>query len=226
MEIKLLDYDHERDFQAMHRMYCEVGWLEDTDDQAKIHEALSESVYEGVAFHIDGRGGVRGPHHARCHAPSRVGSRPCRRRWRNHQPGGPQARGRQAGDGCSDRPAGGGGQRDLGPRHVRTRLLRPPRLRQRRVLPVAEIRPGDTQRQPAIPTAETPDQGQLAGRAPSSAWASPRPWRLCPARAGDHASRTGVHAESHRPRLLRRTGRYAFPLLLGRDPRRGGSLPP
>ena len=54
MEIKLLDYDHERDFQAMNRMYCEVGWVEDTDDQAKIHEALSESVYEGVAFHIDG----------------------------------------------------------------------------------------------------------------------------------------------------------------------------
>ena len=54
MNFELLDYDHERDFKAMHRMYCEVGWVDDTDEHAKIHEGLSKDVYDGVVFHLDG----------------------------------------------------------------------------------------------------------------------------------------------------------------------------
>lgn len=53
MNIEIADYDHERDFEAVDRIYREVGWLE-TDDDTKVHEELAQAVYEGVVFRLDG----------------------------------------------------------------------------------------------------------------------------------------------------------------------------
>ena len=53
MKIELRDYDHERDFEALDRIYHEVGWL-DSDDDSKLHEEHARSVYEGVVFCLDG----------------------------------------------------------------------------------------------------------------------------------------------------------------------------
>ena len=53
MKIELRDYDHERDFEAVDRIYHEVGWL-DSDDDSKRHEEHARSVYEGVVFCLDG----------------------------------------------------------------------------------------------------------------------------------------------------------------------------
>ncbi len=53
MHIELRDYDHERDFEAVDRIYHEVGWLE-TGDDSKLHEQLARAVYEGVVFCLDG----------------------------------------------------------------------------------------------------------------------------------------------------------------------------
>ena len=53
MDIEIADYDHERDFQAVDRIYREVGWLESEDD-SKVHEELARAVYEGVVFRLDG----------------------------------------------------------------------------------------------------------------------------------------------------------------------------
>ena len=53
MHIEIADYDHERDFQAVDRIYREVGWLESEDD-SKVHEELARAVYEGVVFRLDG----------------------------------------------------------------------------------------------------------------------------------------------------------------------------
>ena len=52
MNIELLDYDHKRDFEALHRIYREVGWL-DREDQTEDHERLAAG-YEGVVFRLDG----------------------------------------------------------------------------------------------------------------------------------------------------------------------------
>ena len=53
MNVEIADYDHERDFKAVDRIYREVGWLE-TDDDTKVHEELARTVYEGVVFRLDG----------------------------------------------------------------------------------------------------------------------------------------------------------------------------
>lgn len=52
MNIEIADYDHERDFKAVDRIYREVGWLE--KDDTKVHEELARAVYEGVVFRLDG----------------------------------------------------------------------------------------------------------------------------------------------------------------------------
>ena len=53
MDLEIRDYDHERDFEAVDRIYREVGWLESEDD-TKAHEELARAVYEGVVFCLDG----------------------------------------------------------------------------------------------------------------------------------------------------------------------------
>lgn len=52
MNIEIADYDHERDFKAVDRIYREVGWIE--KDDTKVHEELARAVYEGVVFRLDG----------------------------------------------------------------------------------------------------------------------------------------------------------------------------
>jgi len=54
MKIELLDYDHERDFKAVDRIYYEVGWLDGTPEETKLHERVAADVYEGVVFRLDG----------------------------------------------------------------------------------------------------------------------------------------------------------------------------
>ena len=53
MKIELDDYDHERDFEAVDRIYREVGWL-DIEDDSKTHADLARAAYEGVVFRLDG----------------------------------------------------------------------------------------------------------------------------------------------------------------------------
>ncbi len=52
MDVEVRDYDHERDFAAVDRIYREVGWLKSEDSKA--HEELARTVYEGVVFCLDG----------------------------------------------------------------------------------------------------------------------------------------------------------------------------
>ena len=52
MATEIRDYDHERDFKAVDRIYREVGWLD--EDDSKAHEELARTVYEGVVFCLDG----------------------------------------------------------------------------------------------------------------------------------------------------------------------------
>ena len=54
MRIELDDYDHERDFAAVDRIYCEVGWLDGSDDATKTHERLAAAEYQGVVLRLDG----------------------------------------------------------------------------------------------------------------------------------------------------------------------------
>lgn len=53
MKIELDDYDHERDFEAVDRIYREVGWM-DTDD-SKLHADVAREAYEGIVFRLDGQ---------------------------------------------------------------------------------------------------------------------------------------------------------------------------
>ena len=53
MAIEILDYDHDRDFEAVKRIMYEVGWLED-EDEAKSFEAEARAA-RGVIFPIDGQ---------------------------------------------------------------------------------------------------------------------------------------------------------------------------
>lgn len=53
MPREIRDYDHERDFEAVDRIYHEVGWLENEDD-SRVHAELAAAVYEGVVFVLDG----------------------------------------------------------------------------------------------------------------------------------------------------------------------------
>ena len=53
MEVEILDYDHDRDFQAASRIMYEVGWLEDEDD-AKAFEAEARAS-RGWILPIDGQ---------------------------------------------------------------------------------------------------------------------------------------------------------------------------
>ena len=50
--LTILDYDHDRDWEALKRIYFEVGWLDDEDD-AKAFEPLAKR-YDGVVFPLDG----------------------------------------------------------------------------------------------------------------------------------------------------------------------------
>ena len=52
MATEIRDYDHERDFEAVDRIYREVGWVD--EDDSKVHEELARAVYEGVVFCLDG----------------------------------------------------------------------------------------------------------------------------------------------------------------------------
>jgi len=54
MRIELDDYDHERDFRAVDRIYSEVGWIDGSEDATKKHEQLAAAVYEGIVFRLDG----------------------------------------------------------------------------------------------------------------------------------------------------------------------------
>ena len=54
MRIELDDYDHERDFAAVDRIYSEVGWLDGSEDATEKHQQLAAAVYEGVVFRLDG----------------------------------------------------------------------------------------------------------------------------------------------------------------------------
>ena len=51
--IEVDDYDHERDFEAVDRIYREVGWLTPEDD-SEVHADLARAVYEGSVFRLDG----------------------------------------------------------------------------------------------------------------------------------------------------------------------------
>ena len=53
MNIEIRNYDHERDFEAVDRIYREVGWI-DSEDDTKTHEELARAVYEGVVYCLDG----------------------------------------------------------------------------------------------------------------------------------------------------------------------------
>lgn len=50
--LTILDYDHERDWEAVKRIHHEVGWLDDEDD-AKELEHLAR-CFDGVVFPLDG----------------------------------------------------------------------------------------------------------------------------------------------------------------------------
>ena len=50
--LPILDYDHDRDWEAVRRIHHEVGWLDDEDD-AKEFEHLARR-FEGVVFPLDG----------------------------------------------------------------------------------------------------------------------------------------------------------------------------
>lgn len=52
MDIRILDYDHERHFEAVKRIHFEVGWLDDEDD-AKAFERWVPHL-DGVVFPMDG----------------------------------------------------------------------------------------------------------------------------------------------------------------------------
>ena len=106
MRIELDDYDHERDFAAVDRIYSEVGWLDGSDDATKKHEHLAAAVYEGIVFRLDGEGRVRGVDVARDHETSRHGCRTRGGHRRHDEPGGAQARRRQARDRGGDCPPG------------------------------------------------------------------------------------------------------------------------
>ena len=47
-----MEYDHERDWEAVKRIHSEVGWLDDEDD-AKAFERLVARL-DGVVFPLDG----------------------------------------------------------------------------------------------------------------------------------------------------------------------------
>ncbi len=49
---KILDYDHNRDFEAVKRIYFEIGWFED-EEQAKAFEPLARAM-DGVVFPVNG----------------------------------------------------------------------------------------------------------------------------------------------------------------------------
>lgn len=53
MAMEILDYDHDRDFEAVKRIMYEVGWLAD-EDEAKSYEAEARAS-RGVVFPIDGQ---------------------------------------------------------------------------------------------------------------------------------------------------------------------------
>ena len=53
MAIEILDYDHDRDFEAVKRIMYAVGWMED-EDEAKSFEAEARAA-SGVIFPIDGQ---------------------------------------------------------------------------------------------------------------------------------------------------------------------------
>lgn len=53
MQMELDDYDHERDFEAVDRIYREVGWLASEDD-SKVHADIARAVYEGSVFRLNG----------------------------------------------------------------------------------------------------------------------------------------------------------------------------
>ena len=52
MSLEILEYDHARDFEAVKRIYFEVGWLDD-EDEAKAFAHLAPR-FDGVVFPIDG----------------------------------------------------------------------------------------------------------------------------------------------------------------------------
>lgn len=52
MPLEILDYDHDRDWEAVKRIHHEVGWLDDEDD-AKEFEHLAR-CFDGVVFPLDG----------------------------------------------------------------------------------------------------------------------------------------------------------------------------
>ncbi len=52
MSPEILEYDHERDWEAVKRIHFEVGWLDDEDD-AKAFERLAARL-DGVVFPLDG----------------------------------------------------------------------------------------------------------------------------------------------------------------------------
>ena len=49
---KILDYDHNRDFEAVKRIYFEIGWFED-EEQANAFEALARAM-DGVVIPVNG----------------------------------------------------------------------------------------------------------------------------------------------------------------------------
>ena len=53
MAIEILDYDHDRDFEAAKRIMYEVGWLAD-EHEAKSFEAEARASH-GLIFPIDGQ---------------------------------------------------------------------------------------------------------------------------------------------------------------------------
>lgn len=53
MEMQILDYDHDRDFEAVTRIMYDVGWLEN-EDEAKSFEAEARASH-GVVLPIDGQ---------------------------------------------------------------------------------------------------------------------------------------------------------------------------
>ena len=52
MNIEILDYDHNRDFDAVKRIYFEIGWLENEEDSMEF-EPLARAM-DGVVSPIDG----------------------------------------------------------------------------------------------------------------------------------------------------------------------------
>ncbi len=52
MTIEILDYDHDRDFDAVKRIYFEIGWLEN-EEMAKAFEPLARAM-DAVVFPING----------------------------------------------------------------------------------------------------------------------------------------------------------------------------